>query len=126
MRGFSLVEVAFSLGLICICVLLLVGMLPSLIAGSQRTAQELQAGDLAVSLLEQQRSLPFEQLTLGSRSLTTVYTPDGTFTPSLTIDAVPGEPNADRVRRLTVTVRWSERGRPHQSRQEVYIAKIQR
>ncbi|MBT9584574.1 prepilin-type N-terminal cleavage/methylation domain-containing protein [bacterium] len=125
-RGFTLLEVVFSLALCCILILLLLGMVPSLIAGSQRTAQELQAGDLAQSLLEKQRTRPFAQLTPGVTTLPQLYTLDGTYTPVLEIDAVPGEPNADRVRRLAVTVNWSERGRAHHIRSEVYVAKIQR
>lgn len=125
-RAFTLVEVAFSLALFAICILLLVGLLPGLISGNQLSAQQLQAGDLAQSILEQQRALPFEQLQPGSRNLSPVVTSQGHYSPVLVIDGVPGEPNLNRIRRLTVSVSWSERRRTHSLRRELYVAKISR
>jgi len=125
-RAFTLVEVAFSLALFAICILLLVGLLPGLISGNQLSAQQLQAGDLAQSILEQQRALPFEQLQPGSRNLSPVVTSQGHYSPVLVIDGVPGEPNLTRIRRLTVSVSWTERRRTHSLRRELYVAKISR
>lgn len=125
-RAFTLVEVAFSLALFAICILLLLGLVPGLISGNQMSAQQLQAGELAQSILEQQRALPFEKLQPGSHSLSPLITPEGQYSPVLVIDGVPGEPNLNRIRRLTVSVSWSERRRKHSLSRELYVARVGR
>jgi len=126
MRGLSLLEVAFALGLLSIFGLLTMALLPSLIHGSQKSARELQAGAIAQNVLEQYRARPYPRLTLGHETMQPVQTDEGSFTGSVDISVVPGEANADRVCRVAVTVEWDQQQIHRSLRHELYVAKIQR
>ncbi|MBI3928496.1 MAG: hypothetical protein HY319_23340 [Armatimonadetes bacterium] len=106
-RGISLIETLIGISILLLAVVLMMSLLPSSWLAVHRGEQRLVAANLAQSLLEEQRSVPFEELDSGA--LPRVTTAHQVFEPLLEVEPVPGKP---RLKLVRVRVRWEARGRP--------------
>ncbi|MBI3928912.1 MAG: type II secretion system protein [Armatimonadetes bacterium] len=124
-RGFSLLEMILALTLVLTVVMMVLNLLPSSRATVVRSEHQLQADNLAQTVLAEQMAMPFSALVLGEHPLDARSIGGATFTPSLEIFQVDGRDTL-RLKGLRVTVAWSERTVPRSVVHEVWVPNVSR
>lgn len=119
-RAFSLLETVFAIALVGFILILVVNLVPSSVLAVRRGEEQLQAENLARSVLEEARAAPFSALAVGT---STPPSPDPNFTLSREVFAVPNA-SVDRTLGVRVTVGWSRSGRPQQIVREVWVSSV--
>jgi hypothetical protein len=103
-------------------VLFILALIPSFKLSNRRANMEAQAGMLCQSVLERQRSLPFDDLGVNQPSPETID--NILYTPAVTAPEVnPGNPGLKRVR---VTVSWTWKERTYTTFREAMLCDIPR
>ncbi len=107
-QGFTLVEILVSFAVLSVAVLALLGYYGTALSGSQASTEIITATFLAQEKLEALEGMPFDSITSESE------------------EAVPGYPLYRRevtvhtetysLKRVTVTVKWSEKGQTQEVR----------
>jgi hypothetical protein len=114
------VETVAVAGLITLIVLFTMGLIPSFKLSNRRANMELQAGTLAQSILEQQRTRTFTDVVSGS--LTPETHDSIEYTPELQVtDATSG-----KMKTVRVLVRWTWKDRNFSTFREARICDIPR
>ncbi len=119
-KGFTLAEIAVSLGIVSLLLLFVLNLFPSALVAQKGAEERLQAGSLARSLLEQQLDVPFGQLPVGLRRSLPAVNRDGVlYQVQLQVDASQGV-DARFLRVLRVMVRWQSRGQQRSLQRELH------
>ena len=120
-RALTLVETTALAGLISLILLFTLSLIPSLKLSNRRANMELQAGNLAQSALEEQRSLPFSQLLSSTNpTLQTVENIDY----SLHTQVSPGP--APHTKAIRVTVHWTWKEKSYSLFRETLLSEVPR
>ena len=119
-RGFTLAEMAVSLGIVSLLLIFVLNLFPSALVAQKGAEERLQAGSLARSLLEQQLDTPFGQLPVGLRRQLEPVSREGVlYQIRLEVDAGQGV-DARFLRVLRVIVRWQSRGQQRIVQRELH------
>lgn len=119
--AFTLVETLLSITLLGFVMILVMNLFPTSMASVRKAEQRYHAGTLASSILEQQASLPFQQLAVGtSRDLYTDTAQSVQYRPHLEIQKVAGE-DVRFLKSLRVTVKWTVRQQTHEIVRELWV-----
>ncbi len=121
MRGFSLIESIICISLLLLAVLLIMNLVPASWVAVNQAEQRLFAGNLAQSLLEEQRGIAFENL--APATLPPVTRTGATFNPQIEVIPVPGY---DRLKTVRVRVTWDSRAVHHEELREVVLCRAPR
>jgi type II secretory pathway pseudopilin PulG len=103
--GLSLIETIAVVGLISLVVLFTLGLIPSFKISNRRANMELQAGNLAQSHLDDQRSRRFSSVV----SVPATDIPLDNITYRLEVIVTDGASGNTKRVRILVTWRWKER-----------------
>lgn len=125
--GLSMLDVVFTASLLAVVFMVLLSLLPTALLSTRQTEHRLLAGSLAVAILDECRSRPFELIAsdqvvdlttagaLGDILRRSPRKADDSveFAPVLTVGPCPhsGAPR-NSLAQLSVTVRWRERNQP--------------
>jgi len=128
-RGITLIETVVAATLLTLGLLVALSVLPASSMLTNRGRFRVFALSLAQSLLEDHRQRPWSSIT----SLPHVETPaaitmEGTgtsFQPRVEVMAVPGY-TSDQLRKIRVTVDWTERSGPQRIQHESSMARVPR
>lgn len=128
-RALSLIEVVVATTLLALATLVAVGALPAMTMSSNRARFQVEALELAQGLLEQQRASAWMTIAtypyrtdLASRPLERTGI---VFLPKLEIDQVAGY-DPMLLRRVQVTVEWSERDAIRRVQHETMVSNVPR
>lgn len=125
-RGASLLEAVAALFLLSLVLIFLLNLLPSARLTDLRAENRLQAGTLAQSALARAQAGSFDALVVGQKTdLGDVTCGTTVFDQQEQVAAVSGS-GADRLRDVTVTVRWREKTGPQKLVREVYVTNVPR
>lgn len=119
-RGLSLIETVAVAGLITLVVLFTLGLIPSFKLSNRRANMELHAGNLAQSILEDQRARPFAEIVNEVQPTQELDKID--YTPELEVTDFP----SGKMKTVRVTVRWLWKERNFSTFREVRICDIPR
>lgn len=121
MRGITLVEVIISLLIASLVLLAALTLLPSSLLAVRRADTQLRAEALAQSVLEQQRSQPFQSLVVDSG-----YQQDvGEFRAEIQVLRA-GDADPAVARQIRVTVRWTQRRRALEVQRSLVVTHLAR
>lgn len=111
MSGISLLEVIVSAGILFLVMVLLLNLVTTALHGTVQGEQRLAAEGLALSILEEVRSLPFERLEDLTHGMPEQKLGRTVYHPTLSVRSVTGFSPA-QVKEIKVAVEWeSSRGR---------------
>lgn len=128
MRGFSLIETVVSASLLAMVLLVIVSTLPSVYLVQNRGRYRLAAHQLAQSLLEERRALPFTALNVNSVTPLDPRIIDGTtiqLKPTLEVKAVSGHQPAHLLD-VRVTVTWEFQSKTESVVHELRLLNLRR
>ncbi|MEW6282036.1 MAG: hypothetical protein AB1758_25755 [Candidatus Eremiobacterota bacterium] len=117
-RGIGPLETIVAIGMISLVLMAVFTLCPSATLVGHRTETDVQAHELAGSMLEKKRAVPYADLTLGSETVQGIKVGRLTFDSTLEVRAGP-TPN---TRELRATVSWEFRGRPYQVVRSTLVA----
>lgn len=127
-RGLSLLETVLSFCIVALMVVMIFSLYPAAMSTVRLSGQKLQADALADSLLEQYQAAPFDSLAPGSEPSLPPVDGQGTrFQPVVQFEEVSDpEVDAGLLRRIRVSVSWTEHGMTRARIREVVRARVQR
>jgi Tfp pilus assembly protein PilV len=117
----SLIEIIFSVTLFCLIFMAMINILPLATFAIKRTEHRIRASALAQSVLEEKRAGPFSAL--DSQPVAAQQTDrDGTVY-AIVYEAPAMDPGVDaqKLRRIVVTVTWKERDIIRSLTREMYL-----
>ncbi len=128
MRGLSLLEIILSFCIVALMIIAVLSLYPAATATVRLSGQKLQADALATSLIEEYSAAPFASLVPGpGPALTPVEARGAILVPSVEFERVNDpEVPLDLLRRIRVTVTWTERGMTREHVREVIRANVRR
>ncbi|MFA5508611.1 MAG: type II secretion system protein [Vulcanimicrobiota bacterium] len=115
MGGFSLLEIVVSLALLGLIVGLVINILPSSIVASHGAGEQMEAENLAQSLVEEARAAGLSNLTVGVED---IPSPDPKFKLQREI-FVPAGADAGQTVGVRVIVRWESKKRQRELKREI-------
>ena len=122
-RGFSLAETMFALGLLGLVVVLILNIFPSSMATVRSAEQRSHAESVANSKLEEQVEVPFDQLPLGlDKDLGSQNFLQVDYHARLQVLKADGDPRY--LRAVRVNVDWTVRGLRRQVVRELLIHRL--
>ncbi len=124
-RGLSLLETVLSFCIVAMMVVMIFSLYPAAMATVRLSGEKLQADALADSLMEQYLAAPFDSLT-GSPALAPVPGRGTVFQPSVVFQNLSDPAAPDLLRKITVTVTWTERGLSRSRVREVIRTNVRR
>ncbi len=124
-RGFKLLEVIVASAIFFTVSFLFINLLPASFWATRKADNLVTAHAAASSKLELLKSGPFQDLQVGG-SFSEVQSFNGTkFTLTTDVSEVAGR-DPQLLRRVVVTVNWSERSGPKEAVVETYITAVKR
>lgn len=123
-RGLSLIETMIAAAVLFLVVSILLNLLPSSLLAIKRAEQRIQAGNIAQSILEEQRGVRFDSLAAGTpRVFDPVQVAGMSYEPVLEVE---DDPEVAGVKKLKVTVRWRQRDRDYSVVRELTLCRVPR
>lgn len=123
-----MLETILSFCIVALMVVVIFSLYPAAMSTVRVSGQKLQADALCDSLLEQYLAAPFDSLSPGAPTALTDVDGRGTvFHPSVQFEEVADpEVNPGLLRRIRVTVSWTERGFTRTRTREVVRTNVKR
>lgn len=121
--GFTLVETIISCLIVSLTIIFIFNLFPTSMAAIKRSETEIQASNLAQSLLEQMRAQGFANLS--ALPAATVPIDNTNYQYVTTVGPVPGT-DARFLKRASVTIRWKARHTEQTMTREVWVHSLKR
>lgn len=123
-RGFSIAETLISVFLLALLLIVLFNLFPTTVLANRQGSQQMQAMDLAQSVLAEARARPFQDLVPGTTETGGPVTMgDTTYTTELVVSP-PGTGDPQHLRVLTATINWTANNRPKSLQEKIWVHRI--
>ena len=119
-RGFSLMEIVVSLALLGLIVGLVINIFPSSIVASHSASEQMEAENLAQSLIEETRASGFSSLTEITEDMPS---PDPKYQLQREVFVPPGT-DAEQTVAVRITVRWESKKRQRELVREIWLSSV--
>lgn len=125
-RGETLLELTAAIGLLSLVLFALLTVVPGSFFTMPKAEHQLGANQRAEDILNQLAAGPFSALAPGTQTLESFRLEDGTVVSAL-LEIQKGDPPlAELLRKVTVTLRWSDRQKQQMLVRHRRISRLQR
>lgn len=123
-KGFSIAETLISVFLLALLLIVFFNLFPTTVLANRQGSQQMQAMDLAQSVLSEARTRPFDDLTIGLKESGSVQRIDGTdYQTSLEV-VKPDSGDPDQLKVLLATVTWTANNKSKNLQERIWIHRV--
>lgn len=123
-RGFSIAETLISVFLLALLLIVFFNLFPTTVLANRQGSQQMQAMDLAQSVLAEARTRPFDDLAIGLNETGSVQRIDGTDYQSNLEVIKPDSGDPDQLKVLVATVTWTANNKSKTLQERIWIHRV--